>query len=619
MNILSTLRKIMGKGDSEWRLRTQHADAYFNAWAKRYNVAESLNYYTGKQWRGLGAYPNYDPYVVNLVYSTIKVKRPSLLFDKPVYHLLPKPSPDFAAFNFDASAKRAALKQDALNQWVGDRRNYFAEEVKQAIVDAFFGFGIVETGYSANWIDNPTAQKPAYDNVQDPDKVTHKPERVIESERTFVKRIPFPQFRVGGLDNATLEKNNWFGYWEFVDRRDLENAEGYDFKCAYSGSRSTEMDSLQLPFGAIGNMAHLQDYLKKGDLVKIWKIWDTRDKIYKVWAEDQDQIIFADEYEEHPFSKLVYDDNLYGFYPIPPVSQWLSSQDEVNECSEQLRVHRRRANRKYIVSEQVDDLELQKMLNGPDGTYMKYEGPVDTAIYPVPQAPMDQANQQAFIQSKDNFNVVSQTSSEMRGQVDRQTATAAAISSKQAQITDSEPKTIVANFLVDIGENVLDKLSISVIPFWIKRAMAAQEMGTSVKQPPQYDRISGQDIAGGDHEITVMISSLSPIDNDVELQNFNNFMTMLNSNPEYALSPVIIREIASRCNYTNEEVIEEFQKMATLKLMGLQAGQGQNGGDPTQQGAQGAAQAQNNAETNQGPPVSGAIDNQMEQQVGMGG
>jgi hypothetical protein len=612
MSVLSKLRGLLGPGNkSEWYYKTRHSNEYFNRWAKAFNVAYSLDYFIGKQWRN-SSYPiNYSPYVVNLVYSTIKVKRPSLLFDRPIYHLLPKPSPDFDGFDFDAAAKRVALKQDVLNDWVGKKKNYFAFETKQAIVDAFFGFGIIEIGYSATWIDNPLAPRPAYDKIDDPEKITNKPIELPDNEQTFIKRIPFPQFRVGGIDSPIIERNNWVGYWEFVDRRDLENASGYDYRADYSGNRSSEADAFELPFGSTGNLDNIKEYLKKGDLVKIWKIWDFRSKNYLVWAEDKDDLVFADEFEESPFSRLAFDDNLYGFYPIPPVSQWLSSQDEVNESSEQLRVHRRRSNRKYMVSAEVDDLELQKLLNGPDGTYGKFEGDLERIIAEVPQGAMDQANSQAFVQSKDNFNIVSQTSSELRGQVDRQTATAATITQQQSQITDSEPKTIVSDWLVDIGENVLDKLSISVIPFWVRRESQQPQLGQSSSQAVQFYKVSGQDLQGDDYEVNVMISSLSPIDNAVELQNFQTFMGLLNQNPEFSLSPVIIREIAARCNYTNEAVIEDLQKMATLKLMGLQ----QNAAGPGQ--PQNNQQPTNPAVNNQGPPQIGAIPTQLNGQQGL--
>jgi hypothetical protein len=616
MSLLSKVRRALGlsNGNSIWREKTAHSDEYFKKWAKQFAIGDSLDYYVGRQWRGQSGFA-YDPYTINLIYSTIKLKRPSLLFDKPVYHFLPKPSPDFTHFDFESAAKRCLLKQDALNNWVGNKHNYFREETKQAIVDAFFGFGIIETGYSATWIENPDAPKPAYDNIDDPGRMTTKPPELPASERVYVKRIPFPQFRVGGIDSPILERNNWCGYFEYVDRRDLANAKGYDYKADFTGNRSSELDALQKPFGASSDFARLQFELSKGDLVKIWKIYDNRSKHYLVYAEDLDDIIFADEFDNQPFRRLAFDDNIYGFYPIPPVSQWLSSQDEINECSEQLRVHRRRANRRYMVSSEADELELTKVLNGPDGVFGRFDGPLESMIFPVPQAPMDQANQQAFIQSKDNFNVVSQTNSALRGEVDRQTATAATISNQQAQITDSEPKTLVADWLVGIGEDVLEKLSISVIPFWVRRSRSSQDLGTSVKQPQQFDKISGQDLEGQDYEVNVKLSSLSPIDASVELQSFQTFLGLLNSNPEFALSPLLIRELAVQCNYTNEEVIEEFQKIATLKVMGLQQQGGQTGGDPSQQGANGAAQAGNNAAQNAAPSNPQDIAQQINGQV----
>lgn len=617
-NTGSTPKKRKQQGErSDWYFRTRHADKYFAQWAKEFKVFDAIRYYQGKQWKG---YDNeeYKPYVVNLVYATLKVKRPSLLFSKPAFHFTPKPSPDFSGFDYETAAKQCLIKEDALNNWVQDRRNHFAAECKAALIDAFFGFGILEGGYSADWITNPDAQKPAYDNVDDKDKVTTHPVELPENERVYTKRIPFTQFRVGSADHQLLERSNWCGYWEYVDRRDLENTEGYTYnRNEYSGARSSEMDDFEIPYGVSGTKEDFTEYLKLGNLVKVWKIWDFRSKTYLVWVEEQDCIIYEDDFDELPLKYLKFDENLNGFYPIPPVSQWLSPQDEVNEASEQLRVHRRRANRRYIVRDGVmSDVELVKLLNGPDGTYVFTQdgAPAETAIFPVPVAQLDPANDQAFVRSKDNFNVVSLTSAELRGESDRVTATAATITSQQAQITESEPKDQVAMWLCDVGELVLSKLAITIIPFWIKRSLQNPQLGTSTSQQPQFTKVSGQDLEGDDHEINVEIASLSPIDNAAQLQKFLQFVGLLNQYPEFALSPLIIRELASQCDYTNEKTIEEFQKMATLKLMGLQQGNGQMGGDPNQQGGAGQQSAPQNMQQNQGGASPTAIQTQLQGQ-----
>jgi hypothetical protein len=283
MSLLSKVRRALGisNGNSIWREKTAHSDEYFKKWAKQFAIGDSLDYYVGRQWRGQSGFA-YDPYTINLIYSTIKLKRPSLLFDKPVYHFLPKPSPDFTHFDFESAAKRCLLKQDALNNWVGNKHNYFREETKQAIVDAFFGFGIIETGYSATWIENPDAPKPAYDNIDDPGRMTTKPPELPASERVYVKRIPFPQFRVGGIDSPILERNNWCGYFEYVDRRDLANAKGYDYKADFTGNRSSELDALQKPFGASSDFARLQFELSKGIWLKYGKSTTTDRSI--IWC-----------------------------------------------------------------------------------------------------------------------------------------------------------------------------------------------------------------------------------------------------------------------------------------------------------------------------------------------
>ena len=75
-----------------WSERLRNATKYHNEWWYKFKCDTSYRYYEGQQWEGYESYyRNYKPYVINLIYSTLEVKLPSLLFQVPIYHVRPKP------------------------------------------------------------------------------------------------------------------------------------------------------------------------------------------------------------------------------------------------------------------------------------------------------------------------------------------------------------------------------------------------------------------------------------------------------------------------------------------------------------------------------------------------
>lgn len=561
------------KNQIDWQGRVSNANRYFKAWYEKFQIGKALDYYQGFQWDNAknGFNQEYTPYTVNLIFTTIGIKKASYLFDRPKFTIKPHPN---GASEFDpiSSGIKASLKTEALNDWISNRKNYFSKEVKMAIVDAFFGFGIIETGYSANIIENPNAEKPAF-HATEQDKKTNDPEELLDGERAFIKRIYFKQFRVGGKDNYILERSNWCGYYDYYDVRDIKHEWAKKYSAhTWTGSRTSEFEAADV--GTIlkddSEDPQLKEFLASGDVVKVWKFWDFREKKIYWWDETHNLSLDEEDFDECGLSVLIFNENRTGFLPIPMTWNWLSPQDEVNEASEQLRAHRRRGARKYLIDEtRIDEEEAQKVINGPDGTYGKTQGPPEGVIYPVPLSPLDSSVQQAFVESKDNFNIVAGTSSDERGQADRTTATQAAITDKRSQIQDSEPKLVVAQWMCDIAFGIIKNLARITNAFYIKSQQNPAEPfgGTIQPNTPQFKSVSGEDLEGDDFEADIEISSISPIENSADFQKFLQFISILNQYQEIGMSPMLVRYTASKLGITDENVIAEYQKMAQLKMV----------------------------------------------------
>lgn len=560
-----------------WSPKIQAANDYYNTWAQRYKVDKLEEFYLGKQWQEQEGI-QYDPYITNLVFSSIEVKVPSLLFSKPLFSVTPKPSK--IDFDPDSSEEASKLRQDILNYYASDDDNEFSLNAELAILDAFFRFGIMEVGYSADWIENPKAGKPILLSDQEPltnkdGEIVSEPDKIPQSEQIYVKRIPSKRFRVGGIDHQILKQCSWCGYWEFVRTEDLkandnlQNTENIGASTGYSSDFQPEYFSREIA-----------DLMKTGDISLIWKIWDIRSKMYYIFDNTVNNTLFVKKYKRLPVYPLVFHHRLSGFYPLPPVFNWLSPQIEYNESREALRTHRRRFLRKFTARRGAfQDGELNKFIAGGDGYIGEVDGDSSTAIHAVDNAAIGSDNAQSLLVSKDDFNIVSGTTSEQRGQSDRTTATQASITDVRSKIRESRPQTQVSKWLSKIAKEILilsqEKLT---LPFFIQlEADSAQEIGEITNRLSSWRQVVPQSdlISDIDFNVSIDVTSMSPVANEEEKRKFLEFISVLSQFPMISMSASLVKEAADRIGYRNRTVIAEFQKMAQLQhLAQLNAAQG---------------------------------------------
>src|SRR5206468_8351089 len=138
---------------SHWLDRIDKAEEYFKDWEKKFKCKTLNRYYEGQI-----SEQSSQAYYINLFYASVKVKKPNLIFSRPTFTVAPKPWK--MDWNPDSAITTAQLKQDTLNSFVQDRYLNFAEEINMAIQDSWSYFGLMEVGYSANWIQNPNAGMP---------------------------------------------------------------------------------------------------------------------------------------------------------------------------------------------------------------------------------------------------------------------------------------------------------------------------------------------------------------------------------------------------------------------------------------------------------------------------
>ncbi len=582
------------------------ADKYYKAWEDRFRCEELEEYFEGYQFKKDGLPHDYRPYVVNLVYSTIQTKVPSVLFSNPVFNLVPRPY--LADYDPTVAFQKARLKEDTLNSFVCDKRNRVSEEFEEIAYDVFFRFGIIEIGYSANWVENPSADKPIVDlstDETDPEKVNVKQPRLLaKDERIYTKAINPRTFRIFGSDSRYIERCDAVGYYEWFKAEDILNTPGIK-NFDKLKTKTIAGDALDIDE---------QDKEHKRSLIKLWKIWDNRSKTAYLVDDESGYVL-----KRFPFKRLplkgynpIKRRVSRGFYPIPLAYNWLSPQNELNESREAMRTHRRKFKRSFIVNRGsgITESELVKIIHGGDGAFGFVDGnSLDNVIKAVESATMDPVGRDSLVVSKDDFNIVSGTSAEQRGEADRVTATQATLINESGKLRENHERTKFANFLCEVGEEII-RLHIEKLsdPMWIRRfADSAETLGTEVPIHAQtWQQIMIEELEGDDFDVEINISSLSPVANDEEKKKLFELLAVLKSYPEAAMMPDLIVEIMDRIGYRNQRVARMLQNMAMMQLAGIAQMQGGGGGSNLPQ--QNMAKATPNGQEK--------ITNQLQNQVG---
>lgn len=278
-----------------------------------------------------------------------------------------------------------------------------------------------------------------------------------------------------------------------------------------------------------------------------------------------------------------------------------------------MRSFRKRFLRKFLIKDGsfVSEEEIDKLMDGYDGTCSTVVGPLSDAIAPVPMPSVGAEVMQAMATSRDDFNTVSGTSAEQRLQADRQTATQSKIIDARTSIRESRVNSQTSNWIneiiTEIAKLQAEKLT---LPFWVRVSTQApqtfQELEIVQDNYKLIDPVTDLD-ENFDFDVQVSLSTISPIENERDKNAFFEFLAALNQYPQLAFSPELIRHLAEKVNLRAESVIVEAQKMALVAQLGQQA-------QAEEAMSQMASQRTMAAAT---PPNMEQVTNEMQNQVGL--
>ena len=615
---------------AEWQRRIDASDVIYKEWEDLYRPSRLYDYYLGHQWPPEAK----ENYVINLFFPTIQEQMPSQLFYHP--RAIVKGQPSRLDDTGTTADERAALQQDVLNTFISDPRLGFKQVTREAQLESYFRFGVVEVGYTNDFIDNPNAGKPIMtdeldDGGQPRPKLDGGGQQMMESdvlsvgpngeqlaEWLYLKYIPADTFRVGVNSKNRLQQCDWCGYYELHYPADLKANRKYRNT---AGLKAT----WQMAKRYSGDRVEQQgDDKKHAGMVKVWKIWDHRAAQRFVFCEGNDKFLLEEPMERYrdgtamvPFAILKKAQRLGEFLPLPFTFNWVGPQDELNESRNMQRIYRRKLVPKFGVNDAVDQNEIDKFL---ENTVQVIKLPRQEALWAIDNPAADGAVLRSIPLSKDDFREESGTSGEERGIAEAETATQANIIQISSRIRETQARDQVADWLAEIAVLMLHFIRTRMaLPFWIKRTV--DPLGPNVAMEAlatasTWQQIAKQDLGDISSDVTVDMESIAAASEAAERDGWIQALTLLANPVVGALvlaDDVLLRKTMGYFGIKNDKELASLRRTGMMLAMAA-AGQQQAAGGSD---AAGTAAAGGPAP---GPtPDNPEIAQQIAQQMPMGG
>lgn len=507
---------------------------------KMKKVKKAVKYYKGLQHEAQFESSGNKP-VTNLIFAYIKTQLPSLYFQNPKWYVRPKPG------NRD-KVDYSEIAQNYLNYYTNENmRITLKKQMRLAILDAFFTFGAIKTGYVADIELTPrqgedhvigySDGKEIYDstvkaNNQSTFDISEDGELkdYVGEEESSVTNEKFVARRISPASLIfDVECENYFEDGRFIIHEiskplaDIKNDPKYentsDLKESYTIKPSKGLSDADLQKEEYASVA---EDLKR---VTIYEIYDMEHKKLKVVAEGHKRFLRNDPMpagiDGSPISFLQFNDIPDELYPLSDIEVLMSPQDEYNKGREIIMTHAKRFNRKYgYIDGMIDETEMRVVENGSDGSFFKVKDlPLAKVMEPLTDAPLDISVYQNFDQARMGFDKVAGSTEADRGVVERRkSATEAGLMGQSAGVRKEDRRSLVEDFASQVGEKILQSMQANLS---IEDAMQIDRNGVKEWMTVSRENIKGQ------YSVGVIVDSATPKLPQYERQDFLLFMQVV--------------------------------------------------------------------------------------------
>jgi hypothetical protein len=586
-----------------WMRRIKDAQKLKTKWADAYRVNQCRDYVLGFQ-RALDDERDAQGqrrYQLNRIGAAFKARIPSLFYYEPFIRV---EAADAREDSLNETVdERAQLLQDTINTIVKMPHTQLRPECLNAMKEAFWAFGVIEVGYSAEWDENPLAgKKPPLVKDQAEKDEKRAPEEIktaVEAtmgpgpipptaeadpvaqlaevpvgETFYARYIPAKQFLVSSNDRSNTEALDWIGYWEWQYVEDIKKAPAFKEKAEDLkpvGKLGTQDDKELLPF-------ERDEKDKPDDMVPVWKLYDLRTKTRYVMAEGHDLILNQRPFNYVDLFPLRFDVIPGEWYPKPPITDQLDEQDEYNDSREYLRLFRKAMVPRYLFDKTaLTPAELQKLENDEVGTFVGVENGNMTAIAPIPQPSMSGEALRTISLANNAFSEVSAVSEQQRQQSTADSATEARIVQQKGDVRNSYEQEQVAEWLGAIARGLMrcaiEKATLPIIvkmnadPYAPDAALEGQAIAA------QWQQITAEQLKEADAtlkwDVAVDVQSLSPLTQQQEAERWMQFLNLI-SNPGVggllALSPELLKHTMNLAGIRNNKEQQAITQALAMKM-----------------------------------------------------
>lgn len=569
----------------KWLDKIRAAKEVKKQWRDKFRVDLAYNYRDGVQRPA--HIPESEWITINKIYSNLKGELPSLYANDPYFYI--KLAKSYSPHPMDIARMelKGEMRQSMLNYL--KRELELKPKVRLCILDAYFQYGVIKTHYTADMVENEEAGQPMMDGetmmMDGSGQPVLQPNKIPTNEAYKLSRIHPDDFLVDA-DAGPLEDD--IGWVAQIIRRPLEDVredERYD-KAVRAVVKPTEAreDQVQKERERRKKGAVSGEETVEPNIVVLYELYNLRKKEWLVVTDGADDFLMQPGslpkgVERHPFNTLrlglLRDD---GWYPIPPVSQWLDPQRENNELRSKILTHRKRFNRKYEVYAEAfadPDSELAKLENGGDGTILRKQQP-GQAVFPIADAPLDQNHIQELIMFRGDFEELASGANQLGSGSGVDSATEAGIIEKRLTMREGDNLSLVMDFTTDIGRKVDQLVQANITREQAVRVAGPRGETWELIKPEFYDAIDGE------YQYTLNTGATTPQLPEIERAQWMAFLGLLGNAPQLALSKSLLKRSAEMHHIEDENLIEELHQIAKGMMSGQLQSPGSRGSMPGQ-------------------------------------
>lgn len=570
-----------------WEERIRRSLAVRSSWKKLFNVDLAREYFEGKQRD-----PSYDAadwITINNVYSHLQSRLPALYQADPYFYVTLRRCYQIDKMTVAKYEAMAKIRQAKLNH-LKDEVN-LKPTVRLAIQDAHFAYGVVKTHYSADIFDNPKAGEPILGESEEPlynertGEALIEPDVIARNGHYKVTRV-HPDDFIWDEDSGPLPDSwNWVAQRIKMPIADARRNRFYNQmalrKVEGKGQSKKDEDKAreERKKGDIAGRGEREDGKKAGTgedpkVVVFWEIYDLKEKEWLTIAEGG-EIPMRDP---EPFPVGILGGMSYSIlrfvlrddspYPIPPMSQGIDPSKEYNRARSDIQKHRKRFNRKYVLSRpsfgQEAETAASKVEHGDDGTVIIANSPdVRAALAPVQDAQLDQMRFQELAYLKGEMvELFGGTTEEARGIAGADSATQAGIMDKRLEVKEGDAMSMVIDFVLDIAKRLDTLVQVHLDTDEAVKVRGPQGEYWEMVRKTDYGSIEGE------YDYTVNVGATQPRLPHIERASWQAFLAFLGAAPQFLLSKALLKKAAEMHHIEDDLLIEEMHEIGKMMMSG---------------------------------------------------